>query len=44
MGELQSISTWWMWTGFTIFVIVMLGVDMLRLAAKAHIKSVLKKH
>lgn len=28
MGELQSIGTWWMWTGFGVFVLAMLTVDM----------------
>ncbi len=28
MGELQSIGTWWMWTGFGVFVLAMLAVDM----------------
>ena len=31
MGELQSIGTWWMWTGFVVFVIAMLAVDMVLL-------------
>jgi len=34
MNELQSISTWWMWAGFTLFVIAMLGVDMFALGRK----------
>ena len=28
MGELQSIGSWWMWTGFGVFVLLMLAVDM----------------
>jgi tellurite resistance protein TerC len=28
MNELHSIATWWMWGGFTIFVLAMLAVDM----------------
>lgn len=28
MAELQSIGTWWMWAGFGLFVLAMLGVDM----------------
>lgn len=31
MGELQSIGTWWMWTGFGVFVLAMLAVDMVLL-------------
>ena len=31
MGELQSIGNWWMWSGFGIFVLLMLAVDMLLL-------------
>ena len=28
MGELQSIATWWMWSGFGVFVLSMLAIDM----------------
>lgn len=28
MGELQSIGNWWMWSGFGVFVLLMLAVDM----------------
>ncbi|MDP3087531.1 MAG: TerC family protein [Methylotenera sp.] len=28
MGELQSIATWWMWSGFGVFVLAMLSIDM----------------
>lgn len=28
MAELQSIGNWWMWTGFGVFVLLMLAVDM----------------
>ena len=28
MNEMQSISTWWMWAGFGVFVLSMLAVDM----------------
>jgi tellurite resistance protein TerC len=28
MGELQSIATWWMWSGFGVFVLAMLAIDM----------------
>jgi len=28
MSELQSIGTWWMWTGFGVFVLAMLAIDM----------------
>ena len=31
MNELQSIGTWWMWTGFVLFVITMLFVDIVML-------------
>jgi len=31
MGELQSIGTWWMWSGFGVFVLSMLAVDMVLL-------------
>lgn len=31
MSELQSIGTWWMWTGFVVFVIAMLAVDIVLL-------------
>jgi len=28
MSELQSIATWWMWSGFGVFVLAMLAIDM----------------
>lgn len=28
MNELQSIATWWMWSGFGVFVLSMLAIDM----------------
>jgi tellurite resistance protein TerC len=31
MGGLQSIATWWMWSGFAVFVVVMLAIDMFML-------------
>ena len=31
IGGLQSIATWWMWTGFGLFVVAMLAIDMLML-------------
>lgn len=31
MNELQSIGTWWMWTGFVLFVITMLFIDIVML-------------
>ena len=31
VGGLQSIATWWMWSGFAIFVVAMLAIDMLLL-------------
>lgn len=31
MSELQSISTWWMWAGFGVFVLAMLAVDIFML-------------
>lgn len=34
MGELQSIGTWWMWAGFGVFVLAMLGLDMFALGRK----------
>ncbi|MDZ4142797.1 MAG: TerC family protein [Methylotenera sp.] len=34
MNELQSIGTWWMWVGFGVFVIAMLGIDMFALGRK----------
>lgn len=34
MNELQSIGTWWMWAGFGVFVIAMLGIDMFALGRK----------
>ena len=34
MGELQSIGTWWMWAGFGVFVLAMLGIDMFALGRK----------
>jgi tellurite resistance protein TerC len=34
MGEMQSIGTWWMWSGFGIFVIAMLSIDMFVLDRK----------
>lgn len=34
MGELQTIGTWWMWAGFGVFVIAMLGLDMFALGRK----------
>ena len=29
VGGLQSIATWWMWSGFAVFVMAMLAIDML---------------
>ncbi len=34
MGELQSIGTWWMWSGFGVFVVAMLAIDMFALRRK----------
>jgi tellurite resistance protein TerC len=34
MGELQTIGTWWMWSGFGLFVITMLFIDMFALGRK----------
>jgi len=34
VNELQSIGTWWMWVGFGVFVIAMLGIDMFALGRK----------
>jgi len=34
MGEMQSIGTWWMWSGFGLFVIAMLSIDMFALGRK----------
>ena len=31
MGGLQSIATWWMWSGFLVFVVAMLAIDMFML-------------
>ena len=31
MGGLQSIATWWMWSGFAVFVLVMLAIDIFML-------------
>jgi tellurite resistance protein TerC len=31
MGGLQSIANWWMWSGFAVFVVAMLAIDMLML-------------
>ena len=31
VGGLQSIATWWMWSGFAVFVVVMLAIDMFML-------------
>lgn len=28
MGELHSIGTWWMWLGFSVFVLALLAVDI----------------
>ena len=28
MGGLQSIATWWMWASFSVFVVMMLAVDL----------------
>jgi tellurite resistance protein TerC len=34
MNEMQSIATWWMWSGFGLFVIAMLSIDMFALGRK----------
>ena len=34
MGEIQSIGTWWMWSGFGLFVVAMLAIDMFALGRK----------
>jgi tellurite resistance protein TerC len=34
MGEMQSIATWWMWSGFGLFVVAMLSIDMFALGRK----------
>ena len=34
MGEMQSIGTWWMWSGFGVFVLAMLAIDMFALGRK----------
>jgi tellurite resistance protein TerC len=33
-GGLQTIATWWMWSGFGVFVIAMLAMDLLLLGKK----------
>ncbi|MDI1308804.1 MAG: TerC family protein [Methylotenera sp.] len=34
MAEMQSIATWWMWSGFGMFVVSMLSIDMFALGRK----------
>jgi len=34
MGEMQTIATWWMWSGFGLFVVAMLSIDMVALGRK----------
>jgi tellurite resistance protein TerC len=34
MGEMQTIATWWMWSGFGLFVVAMLSIDMFALGRK----------
>nr|WP_292840171.1 TerC family protein [Methylotenera sp.] len=34
MGEMQTIGTWWMWSGFGLFVVAMLSIDMFALGRK----------
>lgn len=34
MGEMQTIGTWWMWSGFGVFVVAMLSIDMFALGRK----------
>lgn len=34
MGEMQTIGTWWMWSGFGLFVVAMLAIDMFALGSK----------
>ncbi len=34
MGEVQSVATWWMWSGFGLFVVAMLSIDMFALGRK----------
>lgn len=43
LGELQSISTWWMWVGFGVFVLSMLAVDMLLLGRHGAQKVTLRE-
>lgn len=42
-GELQSISTWWMWAGFGVFVLSMLAVDMFLLGRHGAQKVTLRE-
>ena len=34
MEEMQTIGTWWMWSGFGVFVLAMLSIDMFALGRK----------
>lgn len=34
MGDLQSVGSWWAWLGFSLFVLVMLAIDMFALGRK----------
>jgi len=40
---LQSVGTWWMWSGFTAFVIAMIAVDMYFLRAQGNHKVSLRE-
>lgn len=43
MGEMQSIATWWMWSGFGLFVVAMLSIDMFALGRKGAHKVTAKE-
>jgi len=43
MGELQSIGSWSMWTGFGVFVLLMLAVDMFLLGRNGAQKVTVKE-
>lgn len=43
MGELHSIGTWWMWSGFGVFVLAMLAVDIFLLGRHGAHKVTLRE-
>ena len=35
---METIGTWWMWTGFAAFVVIAIAVDLLVMKSRARIR------